>query len=197
VLVPNPDTSVFVHKATAGNSAADYTTIDYPLTNSNPNAILFVTQNYDPGNVGGSSDDHPIGVEYTGGKWRIYNQDGVAIPVGAAFNVLVPTAGPGFGVFVHTATGINTGSNMTIIDNSLANGNPNAIILVTPNFNPGNACACVNANFPIGVAFVGDIGIGRWAIINQNGTSSSIPLNTTFNVYVFGNYKLTLPLIMR
>ena len=58
------------------------------------------------------------------------------MPVGAAFNVSIPTASSGVGVFVHTATGGNTGSNFTIIDNPLANGNPNAIILVTPNYDP-------------------------------------------------------------
>ena len=198
VLVPNPDASVFVHTATAGNSAADYTTIDYPLANGNPNAIILVTLNWKPGGVCGCVyNNHPIGVEYTGGMWRIYNQDGAAIPVGAAFNVFVPTAAPGVDVFVHTATGVNSGANFTTIDDHLANGNPNAIILVTPNFDPGNACACVNVNFPIGVGYVGDAGIGRWAIINQNGSSSSIPLNATFNVYIVGNYKLYLPLIKR
>jgi hypothetical protein len=197
VLVPDPDTSVFVHTATVGNSAADYTTLDYPLTNGNPNAILLVTQNFNPGNVGGSSDDHPFGVEYFSGQWRIYNEDGVAIPPGAAFNVFLPTAGPGAQVFVQTATATNSGFNFTTIDNALANGNPNAIILVTPDFNPGGACACFNANFPIGVAYVGDVGLGRWAIVNQNGTSSPIPANATFNVYVFANRKAYLPLVRR
>ena len=88
-------------------------------------------------------------------------------------------------------------TNFTVIDNALANGNPHAIILVTPNFDPGEACACVNVNFPIGVGYVGDVGLGRWAIVNQNGTSSSIPLNATFNVYIYGNYKIFLPLVNR
>ncbi len=197
VLVPDADASVFVHTATTNNITLDHTAIDNPLTNGNPNAILLVTQNFNPGNVGGSSDDHPLGVEYFSGKWWIYNEDLVAMPVGAAFNVIVPSAGPGVAVFVHTATPGNTGSNFTTIDNPLANGNPNAIILVTPNYNPNGQCACMNANFPIGVGFVGDVGLGRWAIVNQNGSSSSIPLNTTFNVYIFANYKVYLPLVIR
>jgi hypothetical protein len=117
------------------------------------------------------------------------------MPVGAAFNVSIPTAVAGVGVFVHTATSGNSGSNFTVIDNALANGNPHAIILVTPNFDPGEVCACVNVNFPIGVGYVGDVGLGRWAIVNQNGTSSSIPLNATFNVYIYGNFKVYLPLV--
>ena len=39
--------------------------------------------------------------------------------------------------FVHVATAANITSNWTTIDHPLTNGNPNAIILVTPNWNPG------------------------------------------------------------
>jgi hypothetical protein len=84
-----------------------------------------------------------------------------------------------------------------MLDNALANLNPIALVLVTPNYNPGEACACVNANFPLGVGFVGDIGLGSWAIINQNGTSSPIPVSATFNVYVFAGYKTYLPQVRR
>ncbi len=197
VLVPSPDASVFVHTSNAGNSTGDHTAIDNPLTNNNPNAILLVTQNFNPGNVGGSSDDHPLGVEYFSNKWWIYNQDGVNMPPGVAFNVSLPTAGPGVAVFVHTVTAGNTGSNLTVLDNALANLNPNAIILVTPNWDPNGLCGCVNVNFPIGVGYVGDAGLGRWAIVNQNGPSSTIPLDTAFNVYIFANYRLNLPLVIR
>ena len=196
VLVPNPDARVFVHTATAANINLSSTKIDYPLVNGNPNAILLVTQNYNPGNVGGSSNDHPIGVVYSANNWWIFNQDLAPMSLGAAFNVFVPTAGPSVEVFVHTATTVNSGANLTSIDSALANGNPNAIILVTPNYNPGGAVG-VYANFPIGVAFAGDVGLGRWAIVNQNGPSSSIPLNAAFNVYVYFLNNLFLPLVNR
>jgi len=192
VLVPNPDTSVFVHKATLANISLNGTTIDYPLTNGNPNAILLVTPNYDPGDVGGTLDDHPIGLYYIGGKWEILNQDTMAMPVGAAFNVFVPTTGPG--IFVHTATPLNTGANLTVIDNPLTNGNPNTLIFVTPNYNPGGVSAAP-ANFPIGVGYNNEI--KKWAIFNQNGGSFTMPVGAAFNVYVVGNYKLYLPLIIR
>jgi hypothetical protein len=192
VLVPNPDTSVFVHKATAANITAGLTTIDYPLTNGNPNAIILVTPNWNPGGVvGGMYDDHPIGVYYVSGKWGIFNQDGVAMPVDAAFSVFVPVAGPGVGVFVHTATSLNTGGNSTAIDNALTNGNPNAIVVVTPNYDPGGVCPCVYNNHPIGVWYNGS----QWAIFNQD--HAAIPVNAAFNVYVVGNYKLYLPLVIR
>jgi hypothetical protein len=191
VLVPNPDASVFVHKATAANSTLNGTTIDYPLTNGDPNAIILVTPNYDPGDVGGTLDDHPIGVYYVGGKWEILNQDTMAMPAGAAFNVFVPTAGAG--VFVHTATAVNTGANVTVIDNALTNGNPNALILATPNYNPGGTGGGVSANFPLGVGY--DSGIGKWVIFNQGGGSSAMPAGAAFNVYVVANHKIFLPLV--
>jgi len=187
VLVPNPDTRVFVHKATTVISHS--TIIDYPLTNGKPNAIILVTPNLNPGGVGGTYDDHPIGVFYDGSKWRIYNEDGSAMSVGAAFNVFVPTAGPGVDVFVQTATST---FNATYIYNPLTNGNPNALILVTPNYNPGGIGG-MDANFPIGVKY--DNIQNKWAIFNQTG--AAMPVNASFNVYVFANYKIYLPLIMR
>jgi hypothetical protein len=190
VLVPNPDTSVFVHKATAANILSHSTIIDYPLTNGNKDAIILVTPNFDPGGVGGIADNHPIGVFYDGTKWRIFNQDGAAMPVGAAFNVFVPTAGPGVGVFVTKFTGPSWP--VVSIDSPLTNGNPNAIILVTPNYNPGGVGG-VNADFPIGVRYYSTS--KKWGIFSQDGTNMT---NTTaFNVYVFANYKAYLPLVRR
>ncbi|MBU1877357.1 MAG: hypothetical protein KJ734_00240, partial [Chloroflexi bacterium] len=42
----------FVHTTTAANTSGNYTYIDHPLTNNNPNAIVLVTQNWNPGGVG-------------------------------------------------------------------------------------------------------------------------------------------------
>ena len=187
VLVPNPDTSVFVHKAIAANISGHTTTIDHPLTNGNPDAILLVTPSWNPGGVGGMYDDHPISVWYSGGKWRIFNQDFAAMPVNASFNVSIPTAVPGVGVFVHTATAGNSADDYTMIDNALTNNNPNAIVVVTP----GGVCPCVYNNHPIGVWYTGS----QWAIFNQD--IAAMPVGAAFNVYVDANYKLYLPLIMR
>jgi hypothetical protein len=162
----------FVHIATAANIYASYTTIiDHPLTNGNPNAIILVTPNDNPGNVGGTNDPHPIGVIYSNGKWAIFNQDIAAMPVGAAFNVIIPTAGAG--VFVQKTTVADTS-----IDSALTNSHPNAMILVTPNYNPGGACPCVSANFHIGVFYSGN----KWRIYTQD--NSLMPLNAAFNVFV-------------
>ncbi|OLB80154.1 MAG: hypothetical protein AUI14_07670 [Actinobacteria bacterium 13_2_20CM_2_71_6] len=79
--------AVFVHSASAGNSAADYTDLDNPATNGHPNALVFVTPNYSPAYV---YNKHNIGVWYHNGRWSVFNQDDTSpIPAGAAFNVVV------------------------------------------------------------------------------------------------------------
>lgn len=83
------NTTAFIQVATANNITGSYTEIDHPLTNNAPGAMLIVTPNYNPPNVTGGYNNHPIGVSYFSNKWRIFNQDSAAMPVGVAFNVLI------------------------------------------------------------------------------------------------------------
>src|SRR5918997_4421723 len=62
--------AVFVHRATSENVSANSTYIDNPLTNGNPDAILYVTQNWNPGGGGGTYNNHPVGVWYDAGRQR-------------------------------------------------------------------------------------------------------------------------------
>lgn len=81
-----------VHRATSDNISANSTYLDDPLINDNPDAILYVTQNWNPrGDETGIYNDHPVGVWYDSGRerWAIFNQDREAMPDGAAFNVAV------------------------------------------------------------------------------------------------------------
>jgi hypothetical protein len=188
-LIP-PATSLgvqFVHVATAANSSGNVTVIDHPLTNGHPNAIILVTPNFNPGHVGGTAENHPIGVYYVAGQWTIFYQDHATIPLGAAFNVIIPT--PGANVFVQTATVGNSAHDYTSIDNPLTNGNLGAIVFVTPNYNPGGGVGGTYDNHPIGVYY----SFGRWTIFNQDG--AAVPLNAAFNVLVYNH--LHLPLIVR
>jgi hypothetical protein len=170
----------FVHTATAANTSGNHTYIDHPLTNNNPNAIVLVTQNWNPGGVGNTYNNHPIGVYYSSGeqKWAVFNQDLASMPVGAAFNVLIPATGAD--AFVHTATAGNITANWTAIDHPLTNNNPNAIVLVTQNWNPGGSVGTYN-DHPIGVWYYSTI--GKWAIFNQDNTSS-MPTGADFNVLI-------------
>ena len=83
--------AVFVHRATPENISQNSTYLDNPLTNDDPNVILYVTQNWNPGGGSGNYNNHPIGVWYDSGRqrWAIFNQDLEAMPEGAAFNVAV------------------------------------------------------------------------------------------------------------
>ncbi|GIW32820.1 hypothetical protein [Meiothermus sp.] len=78
----------FLHTAIPSNINGPRTTLDNPQTNNNSNAILIVTH------VSSGADpfiNAPIGVSYDAGagRWRIFRADGIDMPVGAKFNVLV------------------------------------------------------------------------------------------------------------
>jgi hypothetical protein len=83
--------TVFIHHATPENISANSTYLDTPLTDGNPNAVLMVTHNWNPGGSSGKYNNHPIGVWYdrNRSKWAIFNEDRAAMAVGADFNVAV------------------------------------------------------------------------------------------------------------
>jgi hypothetical protein len=180
VMIPSTDTAALVHTATAENIDFNVTYIDHPLTNNNPNAILLVTQNWNPGGVGGTYNDHPIGVWYSSSqnKWAVFNQDIGAMPIGAAFNVMIPTTDTA--AFVHTATAANIFFNYTLIDHPLTNNNPNAILLVTQNWNPGGGDGIYN-DHPIGVWYSDSA--KKWSIFIQDNLSA-MPIGAAFNVLI-------------
>ena len=192
VLIPNVDTGVFVHRATAGNTILHLTSIDYPLTNNNPDAIVFITPNWNPGDVGGTYNDHATGVYYnsTAQKWTIFNQDLALMPIGAAFNVMVPLSDTT--VFVHKATAGNTAAFVTLIDHPLTNDNPDAVVLVTQNYNPGGVGGTYNAH-PIVTGY--DDAARKWAILNAD--HAAVPVGAAFNVMVKVHEEVYLPLVMR
>ena len=143
---------------------------------------MIVAPSVDRGNAGDATYEHNIGVWYEGAnekKWVIFNQDGAAIPGGAAFEVVVPPASQSF---VHQAVPGNTISNSTYLDNPLTNGEPNAALSVTQNWNPGGGSGVYN-DHPIGVVY--DQDVQKWAIYIRDGTL--MPNGAAFNVAVSGN----------
>ncbi|MCS6805580.1 MAG: hypothetical protein NZ823_10625, partial [Blastocatellia bacterium] len=78
--------------ATSANTTGNWTALNHPLTNGVPPAFVFITDNWNPGGVGGTYNNHNTGVWYAGAgtnKWAIFNQDLAAMPANASFNVLV------------------------------------------------------------------------------------------------------------
>lgn len=81
--------------------------------------------------------------------------------------------------FVHIATSSNTTDSTTFIDHPRTNNNSNAILIITPNWNPGGVGGTYfNESFEV------DYIAARWVIVDSTG--DSIPNNTAFNIYVGG-----------
>jgi hypothetical protein len=83
----------FVFTAAGGNISGHIATIDTPLTNDNPNAFVFIQHVWTSASP--TYLNRPLGVYYSGGRWRIFNQDFADMPNNTAFIVLVL---PGTGV---------------------------------------------------------------------------------------------------
>src|SRR5215831_1514604 len=132
---------VYVHVSTTVNTAHNYTELDNPVTNNDPNAVVFVTPTWNPGGVTAAAFDyHQVGVYWQSGnhRWAIFNEDSAPMPAGAAFNVYaLPAAGGG--IFVHQATTANSAGDFTNIDSAYSNGRPAQQLIVTPSWNPGGA----------------------------------------------------------
>lgn len=81
----------FLHSAEASNISANSTYLDIPAANSNPDARITITQNWNPGGEDGVYNEHPVGVWYDTAEeqWAIFNQDRATMPEGASFNVVV------------------------------------------------------------------------------------------------------------
>jgi hypothetical protein len=90
------NTAVATHVADAGNIAGNYTIIDHPLLNGDPDAVFVYTHNWGvSGGSGNVVNDHVTGVWYTGSNWSIYNEDLSAMPEDAEFELMIfdPTLG--------------------------------------------------------------------------------------------------------
>src|SRR5690606_10861707 len=78
------------HVATASNITSNWTTIDHPMLNDNPNAKFVFLHNWgaqdDPENV---IYDEVAGAWYDGSRWGIYSEDLSAFPENAMFNLII------------------------------------------------------------------------------------------------------------
>lgn len=90
IKVSGTNKAAFIHTATPANKlSANGTDVDNAMCNGDPNCILIVTQKLNPSGI--VYNNSPIGVYYntTRTKWEIFNENNVAIPDNAQFNVLV------------------------------------------------------------------------------------------------------------
>jgi hypothetical protein len=108
------------------------------------------------------------------------NNTALELRSGGALKVTGAGVGTGTPVFIHQATASNTSGNATTIDHPLCNGDSNAILIVTPNWNPGGGVGVYNTN-AVGVYYTGV----KWAIFNQD--NNPMPINSAYNVLVVKN----------
>jgi hypothetical protein len=166
------DAPVCVHTATLATINGQSTRITCETAGDDANSKLFVTSNW---NSPGSSvyNNHPIGVYHEGTTWYVFNQDLATIPTNATVNIERNTTAR-----LQTATAGNSSGDYTVIDSPLSNGKPNALLIVTQNWNPGASAGVYNKH-TIGVFYTS---AGKWAIFNQD--RAAMPAGPSFNWYV-------------
>lgn len=182
----NSNTS-YVHVATALNSLANTTTLDHPELNNRPSALPIVTQRFDPDGDGfGTYNANSIGVWYDSSvsRFKIFNQVAVfpllpAMPVSAAFNVLIPNALFAPGSHAYRAEPLAVPVGVRFLDHPLLNNLACAHPYVTATFNPNSVY--VPANLVTSFNPNAD-GRGAWAI--ERGDGLLIPANAAFHVYI-------------
>lgn len=82
---------VFQHTTTAGNTAGHVTTLDHPLLNGDPNAMVFLTHAYVVGALVNDPHEKSVWYDTALARWRVYHDDLTAMPVNLRLNVLVVT----------------------------------------------------------------------------------------------------------
>jgi hypothetical protein len=171
----------FLLKSTSGNTKGDTTYINNKLSNGNRHALVFVTANWNPPGIkDGTYDTAPLGVWYNvkRKKWGVFNEDGSAMTIGMAFNVLIVPK-PTKDAFVHTSTTASDAGATTYISSPATNHKPGVLLQVTQNWDPPGVPFDTN-DHPVGVYF--RRGKGKWGIFEENG--ADMPAGPSFNVLV-------------
>ncbi|WOO39731.1 DUF7452 domain-containing protein [Rubellicoccus peritrichatus] len=161
---------LFVHKVDESNISGHMTRLNQPATNGQPNQLIFVTPRF------GTYNPHTVGVWYEDetGQWTIYNEDRTPLPMDAEFNVLSLSPNT-HQAFTHTATKDNTVDYYTFISHPLSDYDPDATLLITPNWSESYVPG------PLGVWYDGE----RWSIYRQD--KEPLAAGTRFNVLVLKN----------
>jgi hypothetical protein len=181
LVVPSSHPRVFIQTSTGANVSGKYTTIDHPLANGMPNALILATPNQTPFGTPASAISRPLGVWYDSlaGRWGIFDQGIAAMEMGESFNVAVIPAGEPVGYVHHADVGNTTGSRTTL-DHFLLNGRPDALVFVTQNWNPPTPPSAVYNAEHVVVSY--DTASERWRIGNENFLAN-MPIGAAFNVY--------------
>lgn len=159
-------------RAEAGNTSGNWFYVSHPSLDTLHGARLLVT----PFFAGAVTNTRPFGVWFDTGlaQWSVFNQDLSSMPLGAAYQAFVPAAGPGN--FLHQVPPSGTLGSETLLDDPSVNGNPDAIVIVTQNWNPTGSSGVYNDARISARTYADD----NWRI---RSSELSIPGSAAFNVY--------------
>jgi len=181
LVVQHANADVFVQTATASNTAGDSTSINSTATNGKPKAFLQVTQRSSGGNQS-VYNNRAVGVTFANNKAAIFNEDTSPMSVGAEFNVMVGASKSNGGRLFLQQTVFGSGSD-SIISSPLTNGNPNAVIFDTANFD-APYIGGVFDTAPSGVTYLSSP-TDKWAVSHQDG--SNMGNGPAFNLLIFSS----------
>jgi hypothetical protein len=168
-----------LHRSTTANTFWNDTVATENNLPGNPEALVQITHNWNPPDFNSFTKlPSPLGVWFTGHDWSMFTQNFSAMPIDIGFNTQ-SLGYAGEGAFVHIATAANTSGAITTLNNDDTNENSEAMLFVTPNWNP-NGAKGVYFNDNFSVEWNADA--SRWSIRSLSGTT--IPVGTSFNVYV-------------
>jgi hypothetical protein len=161
VFLVNFNPSGYTYTASSSNSVFDSMLISNSIWGSDSAAGVAVTQNWNPPNTSAAYNNHNVGVWWTGSGWAVFNED-VAAMNPTSYNV----------GFFNSHTIIGSGCNECLA--GVASGdsmttnikNPNAILLVTPLWNPPGVTggSATYNNHPPGVWWNGS----QWMVYNDD-----------------------------
>jgi hypothetical protein len=177
LVVPSSTTSAFTLTSSSSNIVGDTAFIDSDLTNNSPSAILQVTQNLNPGGGPAVFNNEVPGVWYNGSQWGVFNESEDAMTTGASFNVLIGTSSSAGGkAATLKATASNREGDGVEFNNVTTNGDSNAFVLDTPNYDPKGAGHTIDASPISNVAYWGT------GIQVLNGDATTMANHEAFNM---------------
>lgn len=170
---PSTRTSgAFTHTTSAYNTSGHITTMDHPTLNGNPDAKVHFFHVFNPTGGAGAYNGNPAAAwyNYATGRWVIANMNNATMPLGTGFSVRVGRGS------VHRSNTSNSSGHQTTLEHLLANGDPEALIQISPTPYAGVWSGTTN-NHPIGVWF--DSILQRWRVFNQD--IGTMPTSTGFS----------------
>jgi hypothetical protein len=178
LAVPPGGADAFQVTATTSNSSGDSTYLNSSVTNGLPHDVLLATPVYKS-----AYENHIIGVWYDGSDWAVFNEDESTMDTSgnAVFNVLVGTTDTAGGKnAIQKSNNANRGGNSTHVSNPVTNGDPNAFVLETPNYDPNDNGASLVEN-ATGIWYQS----GQIVVFNEN--NDTMARNQDFNLLMFNS----------